>query len=55
MAARKLGYSLEGDAVLSDGLIARFPDQSHVAGVSGLEPPRQEGRNRIPADYATTS
>ena len=41
---------LHGDAVLRDVLESRLPHERDVAGIASLEPPREEGRDCIPAD-----
>lgn len=42
---------LKGNAILSYAFEPRPPNQSHIAGVCGLQPPREKGRDAIAADY----
>lgn len=30
---------LEGNSILSDGIVSRFPDQGHITSICSLEPP----------------
>lgn len=38
---------LKGNSILGDRFISRFPDQSHIASIGSLEPPREERRDLV--------
>jgi hypothetical protein len=41
---------LERDSVLVHAVIARLPDERHIAGIGGLESPRKKSRDGITAN-----